>query len=257
MADKFNLPYMNQGFGTYGTAPMMTFGPESVMGQMPSNALAWGTSQRFAPMMTMPPVNITGQMPVMPNTLAWYQQQGGGGMPYGLAQDMASWNGVQSPAPEAAAWGAGRSTAPVMEMAPQEIAGTMVPKTPMGSGISLQEAGVVPTGALARSTKPLSAMTADELAKIQQENQPSQVLPWINTGVQAANTLANIGMGIYSMWNANREFDFQKGMAEQNLANSIKNYNTNMEDKIRARYNPLLAAAHKDEIDQQVNKAKI
>lgn len=64
-------------------------------------------------------------------------------------------------------------------------------------------------------------------------------LDWnIGTGQLALGGLASLG-NFWNAWQAtslaNKTFNFQKNMAETNLANQIRSYNTSLEDRARAR----------------------
>ena len=73
-----------------------------------------------------------------------------------------------------------------------------------------------------------------------QPAQPGQVgLGWnIGTGQLALSGLGALG-NLWSAWNANnlanRTFNFQRNMAERNLTNQTQSYNTQLEDRARAR----------------------
>ena len=61
----------------------------------------------------------------------------------------------------------------------------------------------------------------------------------IGTGQLALGGLQTLG-NLWTAWNAtnlaNKQFDFQKDVTNTNLNNSIKSYNTNLEDKINSRF---------------------
>jgi hypothetical protein len=54
-------------------------------------------------------------------------------------------------------------------------------------------------------------------------------------GVQGLASLGNLWSAWQSNQLATKAFNFQRGMAERNLANSISSYNTQLEDRARAR----------------------
>jgi len=83
---------------------------------------------------------------------------------------------------------------------------------------------------------PLNQMTGDQLSAWIKSNRPSSVLPTINTAIKGLGTLAGLGMGLYSLNQARKAFDFEKRMAEKNLNNAIDSYNKAYEERIRARY---------------------
>lgn len=86
--------------------------------------------------------------------------------------------------------------------------------------------------------KPMTGLTPDQLRyeAALSAAQPNQTWGNINAGVQSAVGLGNLLMGGYSLFQADKAFNWQKGMAEDNYANSIKSYNTAMADRIRTRY---------------------
>lgn len=70
--------------------------------------------------------------------------------------------------------------------------------------------------------------------------------------INGMNALGNLGLGAWSLVNASRMFNFQKDLANQNLVNQAKSYNTALEDKIKGRYSPETYQANKDKIDKQI-----
>lgn len=83
-------------------------------------------------------------------------------------------------------------------------------------------------------------------------NAPSTPGLGANTGAAGLGFGANLGTGqlalsglgtlgnLWTAWNAtqlaNKSFDFTKNLATTNLDNSVTSYNTNLSDKINARY---------------------
>lgn len=54
---------------------------------------------------------------------------------------------------------------------------------------------------------------------------------------------------------ANDQFNFQKGIAQANLANAIKSYNTALEDRIKSRY--VMEGKSSEEADKYINEHKL
>jgi hypothetical protein len=88
-------------------------------------------------------------------------------------------------------------------------------------------------------------------------DQPNQTLGNINMGIQGAKGLLDLGMGIYGMYQAGQQFDFQKSVTEENLAAQRHQYNSSREDRIRGGYSKAYTAAHQGEIDAQVAKSQL
>ena len=82
-------------------------------------------------------------------------------------------------------------------------------------------------------------------------------MPKISAGLQAANSLLNLGTGIYALYNSNREFNFQKDGFNINLANAIKSYNTNYRDRVMSRYSAADYAKNKAAIDAKVKAGEL
>lgn len=151
-------------------------------------------------------------------------------------------------------------SAPTPVPAPAAVSGTPlgVPLT-SGSGMaipSLEESGVVPlNGTLAKPSwrnTPVDKWTGDMLSDYNKEMAPSQTMSNIAMGAQAANSLVNMGLGIYSMWNAGREFDFQRNMANTNLTNSIKSYNDQISDRTQNSISRTAYMRNQAEYDKRI-----
>lgn len=65
-------------------------------------------------------------------------------------------------------------------------------------------------------------------------------------GIQGLQALGNMYMGYKGLDLAKDQFAFQKGLAEKNMANSIKNYNTELAHKAKMRYAGQKSAADID-----------
>ena len=203
-----------------------------------------------------------------PNTLAWsmfniptpqmqqfqYPWEGQANM----AQQMAAWpSPALAPTATTSAVSAAAAPATALTAGMAAGTGTAAPVTP-AVGNQINPTAIARSGApggIAKPsylTKPVSEWTGADHEAYNKANAPNQTMSNVSMGVQAANSLLNMGLGIYSMWNANREFDFQKGMAESNLANSIKSYNNQLEDKIKSRYTADQYVQNQKEIDHQI-----
>ncbi|WVK89989.1 hypothetical protein [Burkholderia phage vB_BpP_HN02] len=60
-------------------------------------------------------------------------------------------------------------------------------------------------------------------------------MPTLQLGLGAIGSLANLWGGFQAQKLARDQFDFTKGITNTNLNNSIKSYNTALEDRARAR----------------------
>ena len=87
---------------------------------------------------------------------------------------------------------------------------------------------------------PVSGMTPDQLRfQLGQVNaQPNQGFAIANTAIQGLGVLGNLGLGAWSLAQAQEAFNFQKSMATKNYDNAVKNYNSRVEDRAMNRYTP-------------------
>lgn len=60
-------------------------------------------------------------------------------------------------------------------------------------------------------------------------------IPTLQLGFQGLSSLASLYGGLKSLGMAQDQFNFQKNLANTNLANSVQSYNTNLTDKATAR----------------------
>lgn len=106
---------------------------------------------------------------------------------------------------------------------------------------------------------PQSNMTNDQLrlGQLNQQMQPNTFLPYLNAGIQGAGMLGNLFLGIQSLRAANANAAWQRGMAENNYANSVKSYNTAVEDKINGRYSATTLRANRDAVNAEIERRKI
>jgi hypothetical protein len=107
--------------------------------------------------------------------------------------------------------------------------------------------------------QPQATMNPDQVrfGQINQQMQPNSFLPYLSAGIQGAGMLGNLFLGIQSLRAANASAAWQKSMAENNYANSVKSYNTAVEDKYKGRYSATTLAKHQGAIDDEINRRKI
>lgn len=81
-------------------------------------------------------------------------------------------------------------------------------------------------------------MTADQarLAQFQKQFQPNPAFGYASAGLQGLNTLGSLWLGFKGLGQAQEAFDFEKEMTSKNYLNSVKSYNTALEDRYRTRY---------------------
>lgn len=58
---------------------------------------------------------------------------------------------------------------------------------------------------------------------------------YVNAGLSGLQTLGSLWMGLKQMKLANKQFNFSRDMANTNLANQMKTYNTALSDRARSR----------------------
>jgi hypothetical protein len=107
--------------------------------------------------------------------------------------------------------------------------------------------------------QPQATMSPDQVrfAQINQQMQPSTFLPYLNAGIQGAGMLGNLFLGIQSLRAANANAAWQRSMAENNYANSVRSYNTAVEDKVKGRYSATTLNANRDAVNDEINRRKI
>lgn len=91
----------------------------------------------------------------------------------------------------------------------------------------------------------------------QQQIDNAQTLGAWQVGIAGANTLGQLGMGIYSLYKAADAYDFQKGLAQRNLTNQASSYNAAMEDRLRGRHSADYNNTHQAEIQSQIDNRKM
>lgn len=80
-------------------------------------------------------------------------------------------------------------------------------------------------------------------------------IPTLQLGMQGLGTLGNLWGGYQSQKLAKDAFKFQKGMAEKNYANQIKNYNTALTDRATTR--GFVQGDSAEETQQYINENKL
>lgn len=121
------------------------------------------------------------------------------------------------------------------------------------------ELGPAATGAGAGAALPGATAATDQarFSQLNQAMQPNSILPWINAGIQGVGALGNLWLGWQGLRQARQDATWQRGMAEKNYWNSVQNYNTAVEDRVRSRYGPAGAAQNQGTIDSEVTRRRI
>lgn len=88
-------------------------------------------------------------------------------------------------------------------------------------------------------------------------NAPNAAWSNANTVINGVGMAGNLVLAGYGMHKANEAFDFQKGMAEQNLAASIASYNTNLKDKLTKRYSNQDPTVAQAKITEELEKGQL
>jgi hypothetical protein len=115
-----------------------------------------------------------------------------------------------------------------------------------GMGSPTGGSGVPDLGGSLGSTQDLSGATSGPLAGSAAGTFGMNV-PTAQLGLGALGMAGNMWGAFKAQGLAQSQFDFQKQMAQKNLANSIAAYNTQLDDKARAR------GAMEGQTDDQVN----
>lgn len=71
--------------------------------------------------------------------------------------------------------------------------------------------------------------------KLLDNNKFGMNMPTLQLGLQGLSSLAGIWAANKGLKQAKEQFEFQKGVTNTNLNNSIKSYNTALDDRINAR----------------------
>lgn len=79
------------------------------------------------------------------------------------------------------------------------------------------------------------------------------ILPWLGVGLYGLNTLGNLYLGWRSLGLAQDQFDFQREMANQNLANAIQAYNTAQRSRLRG----MSGAFSEEDIDRMMESREL
>lgn len=81
-----------------------------------------------------------------------------------------------------------------------------------------------------------SASLLAGLQKLMSQNQTLGMnIPTMQLGLGGIQTLAGLYTGLQSLGLAKDQFNFQKGLAQTNLNNSVQSYNTSLTDRANAR----------------------
>lgn len=106
---------------------------------------------------------------------------------------------------------------------------------------------------------PTPSMTPDQLrlAQMNQQLQPNTFLPYLQAGIQGASVLGNLFLGIQSLRAANQNAAWQRGMAENNYLNSVRAYNTAVEDRVTGRYSATTLNANRDAVNEEIARRQI
>lgn len=79
------------------------------------------------------------------------------------------------------------------------------------------------------------ALTKLNEQKLLDNNKFGMNMPTLQLGLQGLSSLAGIWAANKGLKQAKEQFEFQKGVTNTNLNNSIKSYNTALDDRINAR----------------------
>ena len=79
------------------------------------------------------------------------------------------------------------------------------------------------------------ALTKLNEQKLLDNNKFGMNMPTLQLGLQGLSSLSGIWAANKGLKQAKEQFEFQKGVTNTNLNNSIKSYNTALDDRINAR----------------------
>jgi hypothetical protein len=79
------------------------------------------------------------------------------------------------------------------------------------------------------------ALTKLNEQKLLEDNKFGINMPSLQLGLQGLSSIAGIWAANKGLKQAKEQFEFQKGVTNTNLNNSIKSYNTALDDRINAR----------------------
>ena len=125
--------------------------------------------------------------------------------------------------------------------APVDYGSTMAPVPFMPSALTGTDglAGMTPAGIGGYSPGANNSSNytppAAGLGNQQQQAAPMTTGGYIGAGIAGLQTLGNLWMGFKQMKLANKSFKFNKQMAQTNLANTMRAYNTSLGDRARSR----------------------
>lgn len=80
-------------------------------------------------------------------------------------------------------------------------------------------------------------------------------IPTFQLGLQGVSSLANLYTGLKSLGLAQDQFNFQKGITQQNLANQTQSYNTALTDRATAR--GVTEGQSSDQVQAYINANKL
>lgn len=80
-----------------------------------------------------------------------------------------------------------------------------------------------------------SALTKLNEQKLLENNKFGMNIPSLELGLKGLGSIAGIWAANKGLKQAKEQFEFQKGVTNTNLNNSIKSYNTALDDRINAR----------------------
>jgi len=86
-----------------------------------------------------------------------------------------------------------------------------------------------------------------------QAAQSQGILPWVGVSLYGLNTLGNLFLGWRALEQAREQFNYQKDLANQNLANSIQAYNNALRSRIRGRS----GAFTNEDVDRMMEDRKL
>ena len=80
---------------------------------------------------------------------------------------------------------------------------------------------------------------------------------WLTAGASALGSLGNLWAGINQTKLAKDQFNFTKGLSNRNLANSAQAYNTQLEDRTKARNSAIGTESGGVNLDNYLSKNKV
>jgi hypothetical protein len=126
-----------------------------------------------------------------------------------------------------------------------------------GQGSYASLAQTLPTSAAGLDFKaPGMGSSIDNLAaQIGNQGKLGFNVPTVNMALQGIGTIGSLWAGFKQLGLAKEKFNYEKGVTDTNLANSIKSYNTALEDRARSR--AFTEGRSQDEANAYVEKNKM